>query len=299
MNNNVNLNNQKESLDFLTRLEIYKQNIEIVLNQLFSISTVIGLIMGLGIGYIGVKVAYIFLPLDAVRKDINDVINKLVDIFGLHFNVDIAYILACIFVALLLVGLAVPHKSKRMTKILKDLMITDNKKNNGNTAIYVKDRKYKRKSNVRVMTFIANGVIHDDFKEKNNLRRIGGKMKKYVINVEPLAKDENRLLLYYKKKLKYEIIDWKPEYIQQDDFSLVLGQNDMGELETTDLNSTAHLGIFGSTGSGKSVELASLCSQSLLKGAKVVIAEFSKRGIDWNYYKNLKNCDVYTKPDMQ
>lgn len=111
--------------------------------------------------------------------------------------------------------------------------------------------------------------------------KIGAALRCQVINVK-LSPDGRRILLQavLLRSALPEKIYWEDKYLSPEDFTLVLGMNLLGELETVDLATTPHMLIGGGTGSGKSILAKSLLMQGVKKGATVILADF-KGGVDF------------------
>ncbi|MCI9263652.1 MAG: DNA translocase FtsK [Oscillospiraceae bacterium] len=111
--------------------------------------------------------------------------------------------------------------------------------------------------------------------------KIGAALRCQVVNVK-LSPDGRRVLLQAVplRSALPEKIYWKDEYLSPEDFTLVLGMNLLGELETVDLATTPHMLIGGGTGSGKSILANSLLMQGVKKGATAILADF-KGGVDF------------------
>ena len=89
-------------------------------------------------------------------------------------------------------------------------------------------------------------------------------------------------------------IDWSSNYINNEGFTLVLGESIARKVEV-DLAQVPHILLAGSTGSGKTLLLKLLLMQCVLKGAKVYIADF-KGGVDFNKSWH-ERASIITEPD--
>lgn len=275
--------NTPKQLDALTRLKI-------ALYQFCSPAKLTFLALGLTT----TKILLDYLINSDILAQLNTPFDTIVGIFGISKIHFVDYAIAVLLIVIILAIFAKPFDYKFAEKALRELGIPD--KSGNNTPIFVLKRRYKRKSKIQQLVFLANGTVEDDFKTDDNLKRLGSKMGCFITGVETCGRRSNKLRVLYRKVEDNSTIKWDNSYLSDKDFELVLGQKSTGDFVYADLNKTAHLLIAGSTGSGKSVLLSSLLMQSLRKGAKVVIAEFSKRGVDWTYWKDLKNCDVFTNP---
>lgn len=82
-------------------------------------------------------------------------------------------------------------------------------------------------------------------------------------------------------------INWSDNFLNHDDFALSLGVG-LNGIYTVNLNTTPHLLIAGSTGSGKSVLIKNIIYQSLNKNADVYLIDL-KGGLDFpNDWKQSK-----------
>lgn len=88
-------------------------------------------------------------------------------------------------------------------------------------------------------------------------------------------------------------IRWKPEYLSNSDFDIVLGESIIGKV-TVDLNTLPHMLIGGSTGSGKTILLRSILLQCIAKNAEVIIADF--KGIDFHRVWRT-HCEIITEAE--
>lgn len=76
-----------------------------------------------------------------------------------------------------------------------------------------------------------------------------------------------------------EYLEWKDEYILEEDFKLVIGENMLDKI-SFNLNSVPHVLVAGETGSGKSVILRLILWQVVKKGAKIYMVDF-KGGVEF------------------
>lgn len=126
--------------------------------------------------------------------------------------------------------------------------------------------------------------------------KIGAALRCQVVSIR-LSSDGKRVLVHgvaLRSKLP-EVIYWENKYLSLEDFTLILGMNLTGKLETVDLATTPHLLIGGSTGSGKSILMKCLLMQALKKGAVVILADF-KGGVDYAPVWHEK-CQMVFDPD--
>ncbi|MDR0979039.1 MAG: hypothetical protein LBL91_03785 [Lachnospiraceae bacterium] len=196
----------------------------------------------------------------------------------------------------LLKFLSKPWKTNKLAKICEQLQICYGKRNKNNLPILITERKDKRNEKIKVMEFYSNGTTVEDWKKEDRLKRISQKLNRAVVEVEAHNKDIDKILLYYRKDYSEKLIYWDNNYLINDDCSLVLGENKLGMQEIINLNDNPHWIIAGSSGSGKSVELLNLLMQNILKGNKVIVAEFYKGGVDFNKeWRNLENFTIYTE----
>lgn len=275
--------NPSKQLDIFTKLKI-------ALYQFRSPAKLLFLVIGL----IVTKILLDYLIGSNSLARLDEPFDTIAGVFGIGKIHFVDYAVAILLVVIIFVIFAKPIDYKFAEKALRELGIPD--KTGNNTPIFVLKCRYKRKSKIQQLIFLANGTVEDDFKVNDNLKRLGSKMGCFITGVETFGRRNDKLRVLYRKIEDNNVIKWNNNYLSEKDFELVLGQRYTGDFVYADLNKTAHLLIAGSTGSGKSVLLSSLLMQSLRKGANVVIAEFSKRGVDWTYWKDLKSCNVFTSP---
>lgn len=229
-----------------------------------------------------------------VVSDLDVPFDTIAGVFGVDNLYFVEHFIALFVATIVILIFAKPIDIKFAEKSLKQLGIPD--KSGKNTPVFVLNKRYKFRSKLRQIILFSNGATPNDFKNNDNLTRLGSKMHCFVTSVETYGRKNDKLSVLYRNVDSNSVVKWDNGYLSDRDFELVLGQKATGDFAYVNLNNSAHLLIAGSTGSGKSVMLSSLLMQSIRKGAKVVIAEFSKRGVDWTYWKNLKNCDVFTSP---
>ena len=271
-------------------LQNFLFRIKIALYQFRSPAKVLFLITGL----ITSKLLLDYLVGSEILSRLNIPFDTIVGFFGVDQLHLVEHFIALFVATIVILIFAKPIDVKFAEKSLKQLGIPD--KTGNNTPIFILNRRYKFRSKLRQILLFSNGATPDDFKNNDNLIRLGSKMGCFISGVETCGRRNDKLRVLYRKVDSNSIVKWENSYLSDKDFELVLGQKATGDFAYVNLNDSAHLLIAGSTGSGKSVLLSSLLMQSIRKGAKVVIAEFSKRGVDWTYWKNLKNCDVFTNP---
>ena len=112
------------------------------------------------------------------------------------------------------------------------------------------------------------------------------------------GKEKRRIQLYTVPITTFlpPFLEWKEEYLSENDFELILGESLMGQVKV-DLAKIPHILIGGSTGSGKSVLLKLLLTQCVRKGAEVVIADF-KGGVDFPPIWHKKCSIVLDKDEL-
>lgn len=240
-------------------------------------------------------------------KDLNNMTLKGLPILG-----DINIIYCMIYISsiimsvaliysfyILLKALSKPYKTKKITKICKELGIYYGEKNKTNLPIIITETKFKENKKITRIELYSNGTTIEDWEKEDRLKRFSQKFGHAVVGVEEHETDIDKMYLYYRKDYSEKTLFWKDSYLINDDCTLVLGENGIGRQETINLNDNPFLIIAGSSGSGKSIELMSLLMQNILKGNRVIIGEFSKGGVDFNkYWRNLKNCTIYTELDL-
>ena len=145
-------------------------------------------------------------------------------------------------------------------------------------------------SDIKTLLFLSNGIpkaVWEDFQ---------GPIEA-ILNVYIYEINQG----YNNKVIELKVVDannnlptlitWKPEYLLNDDFTLVLGMSLTGHV-CVNLSKIPHILIGGSTGSGKSILFKLLLMQCVNKGAEVYIADF-KGGVDFSHIWHDK-CNIVT-----
>lgn len=296
MNNVIENQSNKQNNKKKITSEDIANNLEAIASNVFSFPKNICLILGaIPIAIITYWVGFKFL------KPLDDLLNAILGVFGISTNIQpigaiAAAILACVMFFILAYILSNPIKRKSWQNTFNKLSFPDN--TGENAPILIKDKCVNSEIGVHEAYFIKNGTRLSAFQDPDNCEQIGSKRKFHIVDVESIGGCNSRVKITYRKNLEYNPLYWNTEkHLQKKDFVLTLGQKTNGKLKTVNLNNYPHAIIAGSTGSGKSVLLSCLLAQSWLKGAKIVIAEFAKYGVDWSYWKNLDNCDVCVKAE--
>lgn len=277
MNNNKNINEVKEEKKKATTWE---QDVEIAGNQfLYPWKDITALLGTLSIPYINKGLA----NLSAIQSA-NNIYGSSLKMLQLE-NIPILKELSAngmltgISYFLLLYALSKPYTLNKKARDCRDLKITDNHTENGNTIIPIRDVKSFKNPGVRKLICYSNGVLVKDFEEDDKLERLSKKWKRFVIDVEDYKED--KLVINYKKHKSNKMLFWENDYLLKDDFKIILGLNDKGEKKILDFNIIPHITISSASGGGKTTLFKSIFMQSYLKGAKIIIADF-KGGLDFN-----------------
>lgn len=278
MNKNINVNQIKE--EKIRKATTWKQDVEIAGNQfLYPWKDLTALLGAISIPYINKGLA----NLSAIQSanNIYESSLKMLQLENTPILKDLSAngILTGISYFLLLYGLSKPYMLNSKAKDCRDLKITDNHTENGNTIIPIRDVKSFKNPSIRKLICYSNGVLPKDFEEDNKLERLSKKWKRFVIDVEDYKED--KLIINYKKHKSNKMLFWKNDYLLKDDFKIILGLNDKGEKKILDFNTTEHLIISSASGGGKTRLCKSIFMQGYLKGAKIIIADF-KGGLDFN-----------------
>lgn len=194
----------------------------------------------------------------------------------------------------MLYALSKPYTLNKKAEDIKALEITDNHKTMGNTIIPIRDTISLKNPSVKKLICYSNGILPKDFEEDDKLERLSKKWKRFVVGVEYYKRD--KLVIYYKRQRSKKMLFWKNEYLLNEDFELILGQNNLGTNEIINLNNIPHIILASSSGGGKTTLFKCLLMQSYLKGARIIIVDF-KGGLDFNKgWQNLnyKNCEIKT-----
>lgn len=295
MNKNVNINELKEEKKKATT---WKQDVEIAGNQfLYPWKDITTLLGAISIPYINKGLA----NLSAIQNtnNIYESSLKMLQLENTPILKDLSAngILTGISYFLLLYGLSKPYMLNSKAKDCRDLKITDNHTENGNTIIPIRDVKSFKNPSTRKLICYSNGVLPEDFEEDNKLARLSKKWKKFVIDVEDYKED--KLIINYKKHKSNKMLFWKNEYLLKDDFKIILGINDKGEKKILDFNIIPHITISSASGGGKTTLFKSIFMQSYLKDAKIIIADF-KGGLDFNKgwdRLDKERCKIITDVD--
>lgn len=286
MNYNQENNNEK-------KLTI-KQKLEIILNQFTDMRKVIIALIGLA-----------FMPyLNQLLSNWKPIINfnniymKFLTMLGIN-NIPLVkdlsgnIILTIITYILILTIFLKPYLLQWKAEQCKALCITDNKRNTGNTIIPISERRNYKKGTITMKCF-SNGIITKDFEENDNLERLSKKWNKYILDVCDYKKD--KLKITYRKDKIENMIIWNNELLDYNDFKIVLGKDDVGNIRKFDFNMTPSMIIASASGGGKTTLFKSIMLQSYLKGATIIICDF-KKGLDFNKgWTNLNNsrCKLIT-----
>lgn len=283
--------NQENSIE--KKLTI-KQRLEIIINQFTDIRKIIIALIGLAF------MPYLNQLLSNWKPIINfnDIYTKFLTIIGID-NIPIVkdlsgnIILTIIAYVLILTIFLKPYLLQRKAEQCRELCITDNKRNNGNTIIPISERKNYKNGTTTLKCF-SNGIIVQDFEENDNLEKLSMKWNKYILDVSNYKKDKLKIT-YRNDKIK-NVIEWDNSLIDYKDFVIVLGKDDTGNIRKFDFNMTPSMIIASASGGGKTTLFKNIMLQSYLKGAKIIICDF-KGGLDFNkgWTKLNKNkCKVMT-----
>ena len=145
----------------------------------------------------------------------------------------------------------------------------------------------ENKDGVKIIELDTYGIPLSLFLERQ--AEIENALDLFVAKIED-GTTNRRIILHTvpsSQKLKNRLL-WQDQYLPQDEpgsFQLALGESVLGKY-CVDFAITPHLLLGGSTGSGKSVLLRSLCWQAREKGATVIICDL-KGGVD--YPRSWKN----------
>lgn len=202
----------------------------------------------------------------------------------LYYGLSFALLLVAFIVLVeIIIALGTPRRTK---KIQEDLV----------SAGFVNSVRtppmlfsvYKAEGQASIYEFDTNNIPLSRW--ERDKEKIGAALRCQVVGIK-LSQDGKRVLVHgVQFCLAFpETIYWKDEYLSQDDFTLVLGMDLTGKLETVDLAAVPHLLLGGSSGSGKSLLLRAILMQSLKRGGTVILADF-KGGVDYSpvWHKRCK-----------
>lgn len=275
-----------------------KQKLELLMNQLLDIKKVVIVLIGL------IPMPYLDKFLSKLKpiNDFNNIYNKTLII--LHLDTipiikDLTgnIILTCIAYAIILIICFKNNSLQKKAEQCKELKITDNGKNNGNTIIPIKEN-YDRKNKIKTLLCFSNGVVKQDFENNNNLDKLSKKWNQYIIDVEDYKKD--KLKIIYKNDKSEKILIWDNSLLKKDDFVIVLGKDDKGNIKEFDFNLTPSMIIGSASGGGKTTLFKNIMLQCYLKEAIIIIVDL-KGGLDFNKGWNKLNsnkCKIMTDIDI-
>ena len=174
MNKNVNINKVKVEKKKSTT---WKQDVEIAVNQfLYPWKDITALLGALSISYINKG----FANLSAIQSanNIYESTLKMLQLENTPILKDLSAngILTGISYFLLLYGLSKPYMLNNKAKDCRDLKITDNHTESGNTIIPIRKVKSFKNPSVRKLICYSNGVLAKDFEEDDKLERLSKKM---------------------------------------------------------------------------------------------------------------------------
>lgn len=148
---------------------------------------------------------------------------------------------------------------------------------------------------VRILEFQTVGIPMNLWKDKQLAAESA--LDAYIVKVQESQK-RNRVFLHTVKSEGAfpEIARWDENYLPKGDGVLAIGITVAGTVVTVDLSNTPHVLIGGSSGSGKSVLMGLLLSQTIKKGMILYIADF-KGGLDYNGDPWMDSCSLITTVD--
>ena len=223
------------------------QDIVIISSQLLSpVKDVVLGISLFSIPYLNTKISNIKPIIDG--NNMVDTIKKilLLENTPLIKDITLSLVVSSIPFCFIAIALLKPYELNRKAKDCKDLIITDNGKKGGNTIIPIrKTISLKNPSLIKLICY-SNGVLADDFNEGDKLKRLSRKWKIFVVNAEDYKDD--KLIIYYKRHKSNKMLFWENEYLSKTDFELVLGQDNIGNQEIININSSPHMVISSSSG---------------------------------------------------
>lgn len=291
-----NVNNKDKSNNKITT---WQQDLEIMGNQfLYPMKDLTAILGASSLPYINQRFADISI-VQYFNNLYGNILNSL-DLENTPIVKDIStniILTGAYYFILLGIIYARPYSLQRKANDCKSLMITDNKKETGNTIIPIRDAISFTNPKLRKLICFSNGVLAKDFFENDNLERLSKKWSRFVIDAEDYKED--KLIINYKRHKSNKMLFWKDAYLLKDDFKIVLGLNDKGEKKILDFNIIPHITISSSSGGGKTTLFKSIFMQSYLKGATIIIADF-KGGLDFNKgWESLdeKRCKIITDVD--
>lgn len=188
----------------------------------------------------------------------------------------------------IVVLLGLPFGRKRMEKNITKIVLSNNK--NPSPILLSKTKK----NGYFELEFFSDTIPLLTYQEK--CPEIETALNIKIISIEQ-GRDKRHIIISAisgKKKKQQDIIYWKNEFLNNNDFELILGESYSG-VETINLNLTPHLLIGGGTGSGKTLLLKLILLQCIKKKATVFLADF-KGGVDFPEFWH-KHCSFVTTPE--
>ncbi len=256
-----------------------KQGVNTVFSELLNLTIMMGYLLGVVLILVstrtfGFEIVGIDLP--------NEIYSP---IWAVIF---FSYLGICLFLFFLVAG--TPLGGKR---IANNLRRSGPVNQAGEPPILLAKRKSEDNPRVTVMEFAANAIPLSAFLDK--IGDIEAALDVHVMKITE-GSSKRRILLYV-VLAKYHLpktLYWRNEYLSMKNFVLVLGENLLGKV-TVNLARIPHILLGGSTGSGKTKLLQLLLLQCILKGARVILADF-KGGADFGKIWR-KRCEFVCDED--
>ena len=254
---NNHIQKSKRTLRFTSGLkEIFRNKWKIVIFVFYTILSV----------FLWSKRNYIPIP-----EDISSFLE-----FIFHTARDIIICLLLFFGAVVLFSiLSIPLGSRKIENELRRIGFI----NPSNEVPTLLSNHKSKKQSVIIMDFECVGIPLVEWEKKQ--AELQTALNGTIARIEQ-GKNLRRIILYvlpHNAKKQKELF-WSDTYLCNDSSTLILGKGIIDN-ETVNLNTTPHILLGGSTGSGKSVLLKNLLLQCVKKNAQVHIADF-KGGVDYS-----------------
>lgn len=205
-----------------------------------------------------------------------------VDFIKILLNIIIFIFMILLFIYVMQ-GIGKPFGSSKIHDNLLKIGLT----NNANEHPILLSNN-KNRNNIISMEFLNQGIPLTEFEKKQS--EIEATLNVHIPKME-YGKNNNFIVLHT-LSANYslaKIIPWQEDFINNEDFILVLGESLLGKV-TVDLTKIPHLLLGGSSGSGKSMLLKLLLHQCRKKEASIYIADF-KGGVDF-HATDYNNCKM-------
>ena len=188
---------------------------------------------------------------------------------------------------LLLMKIGTPIHAEKIEKRFKEGGISDK---NGESPILL---GIEKKGKLQKYEFYSKRIPLKEFEKRKADIEI-------ILNVEitqmKIGKDMRHIIIWGKEKSlwdKTKMIKWDDQYLSQEDFELILGENEDGIVKIN-LAYTPHVLFGGESGSGKSQLLQLILYEAIKKKNTEINIIDMKNGLDYQGIWSMK-CNVITE----